>query len=1059
MAERLLRGGGAGEARSDAPAAPADLAARTVDAPGGALGGAADPATIPDLDRWARLAGRLLGAPLALVPLLDTAGGEEGITAPGGDSGDGTGLAAGQALAADLCRRVAERGQTVADPDDAGGLFAAALAAPLRSVADPGRILGALCVLAGTPRRWSPEEAALLEDLAAGAAAELERARERARRVRAERALAAAAVATAPAAADQARLRLVLDNLDEAVTASLPNGGPAVRNAAWLRFHHAENAAAAPGGSLDEVEPHFALADPDGRPLARDEWPLRRALRGEAFRDLVLRVRRTDTGEAWWGSYNGSAARDHRGRVTLAVISMRDVTDRERAAAALRASEARAKARLDELEALYRASPIGLGVQDRDLRFVRLNEALARAFGATVDGLLGRTLAEAKPRVAALVEAPLRHVLATGEALMGREIADPLADGPDVRRDWLVDRYPVRDGGAVVGVATALRDVTAQRAAERTALAAAERLRLALAGAGMGAWRVDLATGAVTRDATMRALFGLPEAPAPVSDEDVYARVHPADRDAMRAASDLPAGRGEDFAAEFRVVLPDGGVRWLAGRGGLVRDAAGRAVELIGVNWDVSAPRRADVALRESRARLAVALEAGGLGVWETDLAAGVVRLDERARALFGREEEVLPVAQAFEIVHPEDRAGAVAAFEAAVAGGGGGYEVEHRVVRPDGSVRWIHARGRIAFEDLGVSGHRPVRVTGMVLDVTGRRLAEAERERLALIVEETPDLVATADADGRLLYLNRAGRALAGLGQDEEYRGRPLADFRPPAAPDPAVAADGDGVWSGEDVMRDAAGREFPVSRTVIPRRDPAGRLLHATTIARDITARKAAQAQNELLLRELEHRIRNLFALAGAIVSLCARRAATAQDLARAVQGRLAALARAQDVIRLRDGASSAGLEELARELLAPHHVPAEGRVRFAGPALRVGGNAAVSLSLVLHELATNAAKYGALSAPGGTLLLAWSLEEPPAAAEADGRLHLLWEERGGPPAAPPGHEGFGSLMIRESARGFGGAVVLDYGAAGLTARLEAPLSRLSAGAEPPARPLTAG
>ena len=163
------------------------------------------------------------------------------------------------------------------------------------------------------------------------------------------------------------------------------------------------------------------------------------------------------------------------------------------------------------------------------------------------------------------------------------------------------------------------------------------------------------------------------------------------------------------------------------------------------------------------------------------------------------------------------------------------------------------------------------------------------------------------------------------------------------------------------------------------------------------DITERKHHEEQQELLLKEMDHRVKNLFAIVGGMVTLSARSATTAKDLAQTVQGRLGALASAHQLISPRHSVAEATkrettLGELVRKILSPYVDPAgtddSARTEIDGPEIAIGAEAATNVALVVHELATNAAKYGALSVPGGRVHISW--------AAAKGRLVLSWEEK---------------------------------------------------------------
>lgn len=204
-----------------------------------------------------------------------------------------------------------------------------------------------------------------------------------------------------------------------------------------------------------------------------------------------------------------------------------------------------------------------------------------------------------------------------------------------------------------------------------------------------------------------------------------------------------------------------------------------------------------------------------------------------------------------------------------------------------------------------------------------------------------------------------------------------------------------------------------------------------------------KRHDEQQELLLQEMDHRIKNLFAIAGGVVSLSARSAASPQEMATTVQARLGSLASAHQLVRpQRLGAgtptSATTLSEIIKIILRPYvetaHAKEEARIVMHGPDVAVGGDAVTSMAMVLHELATNAAKYGALSKPGGQLQVTWTMKKK--------RLELSWTERGGPPIkGPPEREGFGSLLARRSVSGqLDGDLTYDWIPEGLSVHLSA-------------------
>ena len=210
------------------------------------------------------------------------------------------------------------------------------------------------------------------------------------------------------------------------------------------------------------------------------------------------------------------------------------------------------------------------------------------------------------------------------------------------------------------------------------------------------------------------------------------ARYFPGERERLRAIGQAALSRGERFfEAEFRYLWPDGSLRWLLLRAEIVLDAAGQPVKAIGVLLDMTDRKRTEEALRESEAGLRLAQEAGGVGVWDMDLAAMAVRWSPELYALLGLDpgqEGPMSMARSLELVHPDDRAAVEAAWAEVLTTGV--LTTEFRMLRraPDGATeeRWMLSRGRHLEGSAGAVG----RIFGVNVDITDRKRAE-ERQRL----------------------------------------------------------------------------------------------------------------------------------------------------------------------------------------------------------------------------------------------------------------------------------------------------------------------------------------
>lgn len=330
--------------------------------------------------------------------------------------------------------------------------------------------------------------------------------------------------------------------------------------------------------------------------------------------------------------------------------------------------------------------------------------------------------------------------------------------------------------------------------------------------------------------------------------------------------------------------------------------------------------------------------------------------------------------------------------------------------------------------------------------NIISRDQIDETTQHLAAIVESSDDAILTKNLNGIITSWNRAAERLFGYSA-EEIIGQPVTLLIPEDRHDeePVILERlrrGERVQHYETIRRRKDGSLIDISLSVSPLRDANGIVVGASKIARDITESKQAKERMSLLLREMNHRLKNLFTIAGSIVNLSAREVSTAQDLAALVLDRLNALARAHALTLpavdsdLPPGAVS--LHELIHIILAPYDSVGD-RLFIQGPDIEVTGNAVTSLALILHELATNAAKYGALSTPSGTIEITCSEDQE--------QFILIWNERGGPPVDRPEDEGFGSLLGRIAAKGhLAGSIDREWHRDGLTIRLTAARSRLS-------------
>jgi len=330
--------------------------------------------------------------------------------------------------------------------------------------------------------------------------------------------------------------------------------------------------------------------------------------------------------------------------------------------------------------------------------------------------------------------------------------------------------------------------------------------------------------------------------------------------------------------------------------------------------------------------------------------------------------------------------------------------------------------------------------------------VADETAQRLAAIVESSDDAILAKDLDGTIISWNSGAERLFGYTADEAI-GSPVTMLIPldRADEEPTILARiraGERIDHYETVRRRKDGSLIEISLSVSPIRGPNGKIIGASKIARDITERRRAEKQQLLLIREMDHRVKNLFTLASSVVLLSARSATTVADLVTAVSSRLHALAQAHALTipssQARTGSrKTTTLHALVRTILAPYDDIGEdgSRVGVTGLDIAIGSEALTTFALLLHEFATNAAKYGALSVSQGRIDIDCTQERD--------CFVLTWTEGGGPPVERPiDSEGFGSLLVRSAVQTqLGGQIIHDWKAEGLSIRFVVDPKRLAA------------
>ena len=364
----------------------------------------------------------------------------------------------------------------------------------------------------------------------------------------------------------------------------------------------------------------------------------------------------------------------------------------------------------------------------------------------------------------------------------------------------------------------------------------------------------------------------------------------------------------------------------------------------------------------------------------------------------------------------------------------------EYLFERPDGSIRVLRANAEPIRAEAGVIG-----AVASFFDITDRHRAEQEAARRGQDLEDFFENGAVGlhwvAGDGTILRANRAELELLGYPPDD-YVGRPITDFHA----DPPVIADilarlGRGEtldkYPARLLAKDGSIRHVLISSNV-QFRD--GAFVNTRCFTLDVTEQHLADERQRLLLDELNHRVKNTVATVQAIATQTLKGAPDTGEFVDAFTSRMLALSSAHDLLA-REVWEGARLGDLASSVVLAYASP--DRVVLDGPAdFRLGPTAAVTLAMAFHELATNAARYGALSADGGRVTLTWDVA--PQGEGKERRLVVRWAESGGPPVTPPTHRGFGlRLLKRGLAQQLEADVELGFEPGGLRAVLAMPIN----------------
>jgi PAS domain S-box-containing protein len=507
----------------------------------------------------------------------------------------------------------------------------------------------------------------------------------------------------------------------------------------------------------------------------------------------------------------------------------------------------------------------------------------------------------------------------------------------------------------------------------------------AIEAAEVGLWRVDLATGLNRRDANLNRILGLAAEPTTVTLDDVFSRIHPEDRDRVRAAWERALAEENSYQIEYRVPYDGASVRWVRDCGQVRFDAQGRPLHVTGAIVDITERKQVEEELRERNRALEI--------------------LNRVSTSIAG-ELELERLVQHVTDVGTELTGAAFGAFF-------------YNVLNERGEAYQLYT------------------------------LAGAPREAFARFPMPRNTAVFGATFRGEGVVRSDDVTQDPRYGQNPPYRGMPEEHLPVRSYLAAPVMSRAGEVLGGLFFGHPDPGVFTPLSERLVT-----GVAAHAAvaidnarlyrSTQTELAERRRIEEQQRLLVAELSHRVKNILAVVQAIAAQTGP-VTSVVDYQAAFQGRLGALVAAHVLLTERSW-RSASLGELVRAVLEPHQ--GTRRVQLELDEVSLTPTAAQTLALAFHELATNASKYGALSTAGGRVSVTGRVANGAGVDE----LRVQWQETRGPKVVPPTRRGFGTTLLSHALEyQYGGAVELDWRAAGLICRISVPLAEIAA--SPPA------
>jgi PAS domain S-box-containing protein len=747
-------------------------------------------------------------------------------------------------------------------------------------------------------------------------------------------------------------------------------------------------------------------------------------------------------GETRWVAVESSIVLDARGMPTGLLGVTRDITSRKLAEQAL-------EERNVQRELAEKAGRVGSYAYDVDTGRGRISEGYAAIQGfpeGTAEITRTAWLAGVHPEDVERLDVLRSQAFRERKREYNTEYRIVRSGG--VR--WIETRVFIsydNDGHAqrLIGVNI---DVTERKQTEARLADLIAQFDLAHKAARVGCYTYDISARTMRFSRASMASYGLTQSTMEITAQQWFARVHRDDKQRLRAEHIRAfKERRPELINEFRVVRPGGEVRWIEGRSLVVYDHAGRAERMTGVYIDVTERKQTEALLSESKARLTDALAVGQVTAFEWDVVTGRTQRSENAIDILGAAKS--PRSDFLSHVHSDDRMTLVTQIRN-LCPNDPSYTLSFRYICSDSREVWLEETARGEFDDAG----KLLRIKGLTRDITNHKRAElalAERNaQLALAARAVLVGSYTYDVNKGKMLVSEGYAVIHGLpegtteasysewrarvhpedlGRAEELRDQAFADQRKEDnAEYRIVLSTGEIRW---------------IERRGSISYGEDGRPKQVVGVNIDVTERKHAERHQRALNAELDHRVKNVLATVSAIIGQTREASRSPVDFAGALNNRIKSLAGTHELLS-QSHWRGVPLADIIRRELAPYGMT---NTDIGGPDATLKAEATQAVATVLHELTTNAAKYGAFSNQAGRVSVQWQWLNN----GSQDRLIIEWQEAGGPPVLAPSQSGYGTSIIRELIPfELGGKVELVFASKGIRCRLEIPADWMSRGGQ---------